>query len=143
MMVHDPDVLPGFKTPWDGEISIAICTSPETVDTMGLETLQAYLGFYAWKVNGLAPLSLTFPASGNGQVGRGIQVREFWNMQHTGTRVETLSEGGVLVLEPGQGSSLGTATMWLLAFGCSGIGALLLLLYLRDRRDSHTAADRS
>lgn len=128
MMVHDPEVLPAFETPWEGETSITICTSPETVDRMGLETLQAYLGFYAWKVSALAPLSVTFPDTA-GPVE--IEIREFWNMQHTGTRYEIIGDGRTLVLEPGQGSRLGAATLWILALALLGVGAVFLTLHMR------------
>ncbi|WP_413719205.1 hypothetical protein [Silicimonas sp. MF1-12-2] len=131
MMVHDPDALPAFETPWDGETSIAVCTSPETVDKMGLEELQAYLGYFAWKVNSLAPLVLVFPKLGSAE--REIEIREFWNMQHIGTRVETHEDGGTLVLEPGQGQSLGFITLWLLAFASLSLGSLLLVMHFRQR----------
>lgn len=140
MMVHDPEALPEFETPWDGETSIAVCTSPETVDKMGLDALQAYLGYFAWKVNGMAPVALAFQQADLS--GREIEIREFWNMQHTGSRVETLSGGGTLLLEAGQGSRLGSATLWLLAIACLGIAALFLVLYARENRPGQKAAQR-
>lgn len=129
MMVHDPDVLPEFRTPWDGETSIAVCTSPDTVDKMGLETLQAYLGYFAWKLNGLSTLALTFP-SGDG-LGE-IEVREFWNMQPTGAYLTRADAAGTLVLEPKSGAVLGTATLWLLAGGLAAIGLVFVGLYLKQ-----------
>lgn len=139
MMVHDPGVLPPFKTPWDGETSIAVCTSPETVDRSGLDELQAYLGFFAWKVNGLAPLSLTFSEAGRGI--ENVEVREFWNMQHTGTRITALGADGELVLEAGQGRRLGAVTLGLLALGMLAIGILFLALHLRGRVEEEPAQE--
>lgn len=129
MMVHDPEALPPFQTPWDGETSIAVCTSPETVDKMGLETLQAYLGFFAWKVNGLAALDIVFPQTGTGPVE--IEIRDFWNMQHTGTRTETIGDGQAITLKPGQGARLGGATLWLMSLALAGVGAVFFALHAR------------
>ena len=131
MMVHDPDVLPGFETPWDGETSIAVCTSPETVDRMGLETLQAYLGYYAWKVNGLAPVTMTFPQSG--QALGEIEVREFWNLQHTGTRKVSPEADGSITFAAGEGARLELPTLWLLAAACLGLGLVFLALHQREQ----------
>lgn len=130
MMVHDPAVLPPFETPWDGETSIAVCTSPDTVDNLGLESLQAYLGFFAWKVNGLAPLVLEFPDVTPG--GTVFEIREFWNMQHTGTRVVELGQGRMLELKPGEGSAgLGAATLWLISGAFLALGVVFLALHMR------------
>ena len=130
MMVHDPDVLPGFETPWDGETSVAVCTSPETVDLMGLESLQAYLAFYAWKVNGSAPVTMTFPRSGRAL--SEIEVRDFWNLQHTGTRTVSPDAGGSITFSAGQGTRLEFPTLWLLAAACFGLGLVFLALHRRE-----------
>jgi hypothetical protein len=53
MMVHDPDILPDFTSPYDAELSIAVCTSPETVLNMSLATLEGYLGFSRGRSTGL------------------------------------------------------------------------------------------
>lgn len=130
MMVHDPAALPSFENPWDGETSIAVCTSPETVDNMGLETLQAYLGYFAWKVDPLAPVTLKFPAASDNEIN--IEVRDFWNMQLTATRTMTLAGDRTLVLEPGRSGGLGPATLGLLAAALLGVGILLLVLHRRE-----------
>jgi hypothetical protein len=140
MMVHDPEALPEFKTPWDGETSIAVCTSPETVDKMGLDALQAYLGYFAWKVNGMAPITLAFQGADSSDLK--IEIREFWNMQHTGSRIETLSGGGTLLLQAGQGSRLGSATLWLLAVACLGVAAVFFVLHAREGRTGQKTLDR-
>lgn len=64
MMVHDPAILPAFTTPFEAAMSVAVCNSPETVREMRLESLTAFLGFYAWKADPLAEVVLTFPATG-------------------------------------------------------------------------------
>ncbi|MEL7027411.1 MAG: hypothetical protein AAGO57_09325 [Pseudomonadota bacterium] len=64
MMVHDPSILPPFATPYDAAMAVAVCNSPETVRDMHLEDLKAFLGFYAWKADPWADVSLTFPATG-------------------------------------------------------------------------------
>lgn len=133
MMVHDPRALPPFETPWDGETSIAVCTSPETVDDMGLDALQAYLGFFAWKVDALATITLTLPSVTNGPVR--IEVWEFWNMQPTSSRIATLGGDRTLVLEPGRTGELGAATLWLLALALLGAGGVLIALHMRDVAD--------
>ena len=130
MMVHDPALLPVFETPWDGETAIAVCTSPETVDLLGLEPLQAYLGYFAWEVNGLEPFSLTFPASTSEATT--FEVREFWNTQHTGTKIVMLGADRTIQLEPGAGAPLGQATLWLLAVACFAVGAVFLVLHRRE-----------
>ena len=130
MMVHDPAVLPAFRTPWDGETAIAVCTSPETVDLMGLEPLQAYLGYFAWKVNGLEPFSLTFPDTTSDTTV--LEVREFWNAQHMSTSQMTLGADPTLHLDPGTGTPLGQATLWLLAIASFAVGAVFLLLHRRS-----------
>lgn len=139
MMVHDPKALPPFQTPWDGETSIAVCTSPETVDRMGLDTLQAYLGYFAWEVDALAPITLTFPALDDAPLR--IEVREFWNMQPTATRTEVLSGDRTLVLEPGRTGGLGPATLGLMALALLGAGAVLLLLHRREGTGGKAAPD--
>lgn len=140
MMVHDPEALPEFKTPWDGETSIAVCTSPETVDKMGLDALQAYLGYFAWKVNGMAPITLAFQGAEPSDIQ--IEIREFWNMQHTGSRLEKLSGGKTLLLQAGQGSRLGSATLWLLTIACLGVAALFFVLHARENRPGQKVVDR-
>lgn len=132
MMVHDPEVLPDFLSPWDGEVAIAVCTSPETVDNLGLQTLQAYMGFFAWKVNGMEPVSLEFPMTGRSP--QTIEVREFWNLQFIGARTEILQDGGTLTLETGRGTGLGTATLGLFALAFLGVGVVLLLAFHHERR---------
>lgn len=96
MMVHDPEILPDFAMPYDAEMSIAVCTSPETVQNMTLETLEGYLGFFAWKVDGLAEMAIDLPETGRGALE--LRVREF--VDHVEVRDQTLalSDGGVLTL---------------------------------------------
>lgn len=132
MMVHDPEALPAFETPWDGETAIAVCTSPDTVDQLGLETLQAYLGFYAWRLNGLAELSLTLP--NEGRAVEQIEVREFWNMQPLDARIVAPDDAGRLVLKPTSAGPIHPTTLWLLALAFGALGAVFLV--------SHRKADR-
>lgn len=136
MMVHDPDVLPDFQTPWDGETAIAVCTSPETVDNLGLEPLQVYLGYFAWKLNGLDPLTLRFAGASDDTV---IEVRDFWNRQHLGTTKMTFGPGRTITLNPGTGAPLSSHTLGILALALAGVGVVLLVLHRRDQRDTGKA----
>ncbi len=96
LMVHDPDVLPEFASPYDAELAIAVCTSPETVRGLGLETLRAYMGFYAWKVDGFAPLSLEFAALDGAPMT--FRVMEFVNFEPLPVREMVVPEDGRLTL---------------------------------------------
>jgi hypothetical protein len=139
MMVHDPAVLPEFRTPWDGETAIAVCTSPETVDNMGLERLQAYLGFFVWKTDGMAPLSLRFPDTGREALT--VEVRDFWNMQPLGVERLELEDGGTLVLEAGKAGSALPLGAILMALACLGVGVVFIGLHMQERRRATATAD--
>ena len=76
MMVHDPDILPDFTSPYDAELSIPVCTSPEMVQNMSLATLEWYLGFLAWKVDGFGELVIELPETVCGVLD--LRVREIW-----------------------------------------------------------------
>jgi hypothetical protein len=96
MMVHDPDVLPDFAMPYDAELSIAVCTSPETVQNMTLETLESYLGYFAWKVDGLAGMDIDLPRTGRGPME--LRVREFVDHVEVWDQTVTIPDGGTLTL---------------------------------------------
>ena len=98
MMVHDPAILPAFETPFDAAMSIAVCNSPETVRNMGLNDLQAYLGFYAWKADPLSEVVLTFP-----KTDREEWIIEVLDYAPTGAirrSTHELANGGLLVFTP-------------------------------------------
>ncbi|MEM9970201.1 MAG: hypothetical protein AAF762_03765 [Pseudomonadota bacterium] len=128
MMVHDPAILPPFRDPWDGQTSIAVCTSPETVDNLPLGPLQAYLGYFAYDVSGNAELSLTLPETGRDAVD--IEVRQFWNGEPYDTQVVSLSDGGTLQLTEVSGVPAATSTgglaavLTVLALSAGGLGYL-------------------
>lgn len=96
-MVHDPDFLPDFATPWDGLIALKACTSAELVDGKGLGELRAYLGYTAWKVPGGGALRVDLPETGRAPVS--LEIREFWSGRLTGVRREVLGDGQDLVLD--------------------------------------------
>ncbi len=96
MMVHDPAILPDFATPFDAAMSIAVCNSPETVRNMGLEDLNAYLGFYAWKTDPVAEVALTFPATGRDAMT--VEVLDFAPNGDLRVTIHDLTDGGLLTL---------------------------------------------
>jgi hypothetical protein len=112
MMVHDPDSLPEFVVPYDAELSIAICTSPETVQDMTLETLEGYLGYFAWKVDGLAELVIDLPLTGRSVLE--LRVREFVDHVEVADQKVSLPDGGKLTLTPPEPPAQGL-TAWLTA----------------------------
>ncbi len=97
MMVHDPEYLPGFADPYDAQVSIAVCTSPDTVRGMGLEDLRAYLGYFAWRVGGYETVEIVFPRTGRAD--KTFTVRDFVDFQLVGERIVTLPDGGVVTLQ--------------------------------------------
>ncbi|MBT8414129.1 MAG: hypothetical protein KJO30_07345 [Boseongicola sp.] len=125
MMVHDPDVLPDFAMPYDAELSIAVCTSPETVQNMTLQTLEGYLGYFAWKVDGLAELQMTLPETGRAPLN--LRVREFVDHVEVWDQTVTLPDGGVLTLtapEPPAQASVGWLAFVALGFGAFAAGMI-------------------
>ncbi len=96
MMLHDPAYLPAFADPYDAQIAVAVCTSPETVRGMGLSELRAYLGYFAWQVDGEAALELLFPETGRGTIE--VTLREFVDFRPLPVRVVPLRDGGTLSL---------------------------------------------
>lgn len=125
MMVHDPEILPEFAMPYDAELSIAVCTSPETVQNMTLETLEGYLGYFAWKVDGLAELEITFPETGRTPVE--LRVIEFVDHVEVWDQTVTLEDGATLTLtepeRPTQGVA-GWLTILALAFAAFAAGMI-------------------
>lgn len=125
MMVHDPDILPDFAMPYDAEMSIAVCTSPETVQNMTLETLEGYLGYFAWKVDGLAEMAIALPETGRGALD--LNVREFVDHVEVLNQTVTLADGAVLTLAAPKPPAQGFAG-WLavLALGFASFAAALI-----------------
>ena len=114
MMLHDPAFLPPFRDPYDGQMSIAVCTSPETVRGMGLSGLRAYLGYYAWQVDGLAPLELTFPRTGRGPVE--VTLRVFDDFVPRDPQVLILEDGGTVAVSAGP-TARALPSVWSATFG--------------------------
>ena len=124
MMVHDPDILPDFAMPYDAEMSIAVCTSPETVQNMTLETLEGYLGYFAWKVDGLAKMAIDLPETGRGALE--LNVREFVDHVEVLNQTVTLADGAVLTLAASKPRAPGFAG-WL-AVMTLGFGAFAAVM---------------
>ena len=127
MMLHDPEFLPTFTDPYDAQVSIAVCTSPETVRGMSLPELRAYLGYYVWDVDGRAPLEITFPALGRDAVE--VTFRDFVDFREVGSTTVTLADGGVLTLEAAD-EGRGGAFPWTLGAVVSAALALAVALGL-------------
>lgn len=106
MMLHDPAFLPGFADPYDAQVAIAVCTSPETVRGMGLPELRAYLGYHVWKVDGHEAIEITFPEVGRAPVT--FTVRDFVDFREVSTQTVTISDGGVLRIDAAERSDFGT-----------------------------------
>ena len=96
MMLHDPEFLPGFIDPYDAQVSIAVCTSPETVRGMGLSELDAYLGYFAWNVDGHQPVEISFSETGRGDMT--ISVRDFVDFELVSAWKTTIPDGATLSL---------------------------------------------
>ena len=96
MMVHDPEILPDFATPYDAELSIAVCTSPDTVANMGLSSLEGYLGYFAWKVDGFADMQISLPQTGRGALE--LRVRAYVDHVEVSDQTVILPDGGTLML---------------------------------------------
>ena len=96
MMVHDPSILPPFETPYDAAMSIAVCNSPETVRNMALDQLDAFLGFYAWKADPLAVITLAFPATGRAAIT--VEVIDYAPSGEVARSTQSLTDGGSLTL---------------------------------------------
>ena len=125
MMVHDPDILPDFAMPYDAELSIAVCTSPETVQNMTLETLEGYLGYFAWKVDGLAELEITLPQTGRAPLD--LRVLEFVDKVEVWDQTVTLEDGATLTLtEPDRPTQSAAGWLGILALAFAALAAGLI-----------------
>ena len=128
MMVHDPAILPDFRVgsgPAAAMVSIAVCTSPETVKDMTLETLEGYLGYFAWKVDGLAEMTIALPETGRAALE--LRVREFVDHVEVLDQSVILADGGVLTLTAPEPPAPGIA-VWLAvaAFGFAAFAAFMI-----------------
>ena len=125
MMVHDPDILPDFAMPYDAEMSIAVCTSPETVQNMTLETLEGYLGYFSWKVDGLAEMAIALPETGRGALE--LSVHEFVDHVEVLNQTVTLADGAVLTLAAPAAPAQGIAgRLAVVALGFATFAALMI-----------------
>ena len=133
LMVHDPAILPDFATPYDAQISIAVCNSPETVRGMGLAELDAFMGFYAWKVDGYSDVAVRFPMLGRESVR--LRVLDFVDLELKNEEVVSVPDGGTLVIGPTQRSSSGLSVAAGQILVLVGLAALALagVLYLSGR----------
>ena len=128
MMVHDPDILPEFVDPYDAELSVAVCTSPETVEYMSLENLEAYLGFYAWNVDETSDIEINLPKTGRGSLE--IRVLDFLNLQSVGDRKITVGDGNSIPLAKARTAAQSNGA-WM--FGVSASLLVLSAVLLRPR----------
>ncbi len=133
LMVHDPANLPAFTTPLDAEISIAICNAPDVVGQMPLSALHAYAGYFAWKVDGSAPVSLSFPKTGRGAIP--VLVSEYDNGRRVGISEAVLADGGALTFEPPRPPQFASTRLliWLIAGVVLTLGLAAVYRRVRDR----------
>ncbi|QHQ33852.1 hypothetical protein [Algicella marina] len=100
LMLHHPEALPPFETPLDAEISVSVCTSADTIGDVAQSLLQAYMGYFAWKLPKTSVIEIDFPERGNGPMV--WQVLDYRDFALTGRSVVEVADGGTLRLAPMQ-----------------------------------------
>ncbi len=138
MMLHDPAFLPGFDDPYDAQVSIAVCTSPETVRGMGLPELDAYLGYFAWKVDGHQTIEITFPETGRSDVT--FSVRNYADFQLVGVQNTVVPDGGTIQL-PSAAATETPGFAEAASFGFMVFGFALGLIYFGRRTMARPESD--
>ncbi len=96
LMVHTDTLIPPFDTPVDAMVAMAVCTAPESDVPLHLDTLSTYAGYYAYKVDGLANLTLTFPHTGRSAIE--VSIRSFYDGDWVADETAVLTDGGSLAL---------------------------------------------
>ena len=111
MMVHPiAEPLP-FAAPWDAYTAISVCTVPYDMDDLVPGVLQMYYGGFTDQVSGDAPMKIHFPQTGRDAMN--IVVHRYDNGRLMSTDVQTLADGGTLVIETGGRAPL---PVWMSSF---------------------------
>ncbi|MEL7280428.1 MAG: hypothetical protein AAGK79_08730 [Pseudomonadota bacterium] len=112
MMVHPISEPLPFAAPWDAYTAISVCTVPYTTDDLVPGVLQMYYGGFTDQVHGDAPLKIHFPQTGRDAMD--IVVHRYDNGRLMSTEVQTLADGGALIIETGGRAPL---PAWVRSFG--------------------------
>ena len=107
MMVHPSDTPLPFEAPWDAYTAISVCSVNYAPDQLVPGLLQMYYGGFTDQVYGDAPLNLHFPITGRDAVD--VVVHRYEDGRLMGSSVETLTDGGTLVIETGGHAGLQNA----------------------------------
>ena len=97
MMVHPTETPLPFAAPWDAYTAISVCSVDYGSDQLVPGALQMYYGGFTDQVAGDAPMKIHFPQTGRDA--RQIVIHSYENGRLVGTDVETLADGGTLVIE--------------------------------------------
>lgn len=133
LMVHPvTDPLP-MTTPFEGLLSILVCTAPDPEVPPGLEELRMYAGYVAYVETAEAPFTFTLPRSASGPVD--VALREFRAGTFLTETEVTLAPGGSLTVFPGTPSARAPVVpVLLLLSGLCGLAALGLVVGPAVRR---------
>lgn len=137
MMVHPvSDPLP-LETPFDGLLSILVCTAPTPAVPPTLEELRLYAGYIDYVDNSDAPFSFTLPDTVNRPLE--IAVREYRAGVYLQSFTSVVQPGGTITVFPGEPNTAPTTAGYLLvASALLALIGLALLVYPRlsgARRD--------
>ena len=122
MMVHPTATPLPFAAPWDAYTAISVCSVDYGSDQLVPGALQMYYGGFTDQVAGDAPMKIHFPQTGRDA--RQIVIHSYENGRLVGTDVETLTDGGVLIIETNGKTPL---PAWLTSFGFwAGLAGILL-----------------
>lgn len=97
MMVHPTATPLEFAAPWDAYTAISVCSVDYAQDELVPGVLQMYYGGFTDQVAGDAPLEIHFPETG--RTALDIVVHIYENGRLIGTDVQTLVDGGTLIIE--------------------------------------------
>ena len=122
MMVHPTETPLPFAAPWDAYTAISVCSVDYGSDQLVPGALQIYYGGFTDQVAGDAPMKIHFPQTGRDA--RQIVIHSYENGRLVGTDVETIADGGTLVIET-SGKILLPAWLTSVGFWVGLIGILL------------------
>ena len=123
LMVHPvTDPLP-MTTPFEGLLSILVCTAPEPEVPPTLDALRMYAGYVAYVETAEAPFTFTLPRSATGPVD--VTLREFRAGTFLTETEVTLAPGGTLTVFPGTPPEPASVVpVLLLLSGLCGVAAM-------------------
>lgn len=128
IMVHPTATPLPFAAPWDAYTAISVCSVDYDPAALVPGLLQMYYGGFTDNVSGNAPLNIHFPETGRDDMQ--IVVHRYEDGRLMGTDVQTLSDGGTLVIEKSSGfvwpAWLSDTRIWL-AIGGLFFGALAVM----------------